>query len=70
MKQHENHEDALLALVKQVGEYADGRGVNFMDALNLIMITHLQTTFPAPARRSDAEHTIDIREKAPITLQV
>jgi hypothetical protein len=53
MKQHENHEDALLGLVKQVEEYADGRGVNFMDALNLIMITHLQTSFPAPARRSN-----------------
>jgi len=53
MKQHENHEDALLGLAKQVGEYADGHGVNFMDALNLIMIAHLQTSFPAPARRRD-----------------
>ena len=53
MKQHEPHEDALLGLVKQVGEYADGRGVNFMDALNLIMIAHLQAEFPAPARRKN-----------------
>ena len=53
MSKSEDRVEDLKGLVKQVEEYADGRGVNFMDVLNLIMITHLQAEFPAPAGRKN-----------------